>query len=161
MTFVATDPAGGQGENTWFTPQSIIQALGPFDMDVCTVSWRPFNTARLHIEHDKGHCSLRADWHGFVWMNPPYGKEIEPFIKKFKEHRSGIALVFARMGASWMQDWIRNGGGVYLLRKRIRFINKDNMKSSGNAGTDSCLLFLGDKARVRIEASGLEGVFIK
>lgn len=62
MTFNATDPASHQSENTWFTPKWMINALGPFDLDPCTVSTRPFNVARLHIERDKNQCGLTTEW---------------------------------------------------------------------------------------------------
>ena len=160
MSFVSTDPHLHQGENTWFTPQEIIERLRFFDMDVCTVSYRPFDVADFHIEHDKGMDSLDMERKGFVWMNPPYGKEINPFIEKFKKHNNGIALVFARMGTPWMQDWVMSGGDIFFLRKRIAFISKEGKKAT-NAGADSCLLFCGEIARERIERSGLVGVFNK
>jgi len=118
MTFVGSDPSSHQSENCWFTPLEIIKPLGKFDMDVCTMSFRPFDVAKEHIEHDKGQDSLNMSWKGCVWMNPPYGKEIEPFISKFKNHDNGVALVFARMGTPWMQDWILKGGGIYSSFER-------------------------------------------
>jgi hypothetical protein len=84
MSFVSTDPSNHQGENIWFTPPEIIKPLGAFDLDVCTVSFRPFDIAKHHIEFDKGQDAFQKEWGGIVWMNPPYGKEIEPFIKKFR-----------------------------------------------------------------------------
>lgn len=101
MTFVSTDPQSHQGENTWFTPKSIIDALGgsdSFDLDPCTQSFRPFDTAKNHVAHDLGECGLSIDWCGRVWLNPPYGKEIGPFLRKFMVHKKGVALIFARMG---------------------------------------------------------------
>jgi len=157
-SFVSTDPNTHQGDNTWFTPKHIIDSLGPFDMDVCTVSTRPFDTATEHIEYDKGECGLALGWFGYVWMNPPYGKEIEPFIKKFGQHENGIALVFARMGTPWMQEWISKGRDVFFLRKRVKFINRYGITGS-NAGTDSCLLVCGSHAKDQVNKSGLEWVW--
>ena len=159
MSFVSTDPNTHQSENTWFTPPEIVKSLGEFDMDVCTVSYRPFDIAKFHIEHDKDMNSLEINWEGLVWMNPPYGKEINPFIEKFKNHNNGIALVFARTGTPWMQDWLESGGGVFFLRKRIAFISKEGKKGT-NAGADSCLLYCGVEAQERIKKSGLKGVFV-
>lgn len=162
MSFVGSDPHTHQSENCWFTPPEIMKNLGGlFDMDVCTMSFRPFDVAKVHVEHDKGQCAFQTKWKGCVWMNPPYGKEIEPFIEKFKQHNNGIALVFARMGTPWMQKWIKDGGSVFFLRKRVRFIQKDLGKPISNSGADSCFLFCGDEARLRIEISGIEGVFNK
>jgi hypothetical protein len=158
--FTSTDPSSHQGNNIWFTPKEIITSLGPFDLDVCTISLRPFDTAKEHIEYDKDQSAFNYDWKGFIWMNPPYGKEIYPFIEKFSNIKEGIALVFARMGASWMQEFLNNGNEVFLLRKRIKFISKDFV-SKTNAGTDSCFLIRGKLAKWKIENSGIEGVFIK
>lgn len=53
-SFIATDPSNHQSENTWFTPKEFIDNLGPFDLDPCTMSFRPYNTASRHIEFDMG-----------------------------------------------------------------------------------------------------------
>lgn len=161
MTFVSTDPQSHNSQNTWFTPKELTDKLGPFDVDVCTTERRPFDIGKQNIEVEKFN-SLFVDWNlfgRFVWMNPPYGKEIEPFIEKFKEHNNGISLVFARMGTSWMQKWIYEKRGVFFLRKRIAFIDI-NFKKGTNAGADSCFLFCGDVAKRRIEESGIDGVFV-
>lgn len=162
MSFVATDPYSHNSQNTWFTPPEIVKKLGDFDVDVCTTIRRPFDIAKQNIEAERLD-SLAVDWKifgNFVWMNPPYGKEILPFIEKFKQHNNGIALVFARMGTPWMQQWIKEKKGVFFLRKRIAFIDI-NLKKGTNAGADSCFLYCGKEAERRIENSGLGGVFIK
>lgn len=140
MSFVKTDPPSHNSENTWFTPKEFIEKLGPFNLDPCTVSYRPFDTANHHINHDKGECGLFYDWHGLVWLNPPYGKSIGPFIDKFIEHKKGVMLIFARMGSEGVQKLIKSGAYIYCLRKRIHFIQKSGKKAS-NAGTDSLLVF--------------------
>lgn len=158
--FVGSDPSSHNSENTWFTPFEIVKPLGQFDVDVCTMSFRPFDVAKNHFEFDNGQNAFTLDWEGFVWMNPPYGKEIAPFIEKFKQHGNGIALVFARMGTPWMQKWLSDGEGVFFLRKRIVFIDKHGVKGKANAGCDSCFLYVGEEAKQRILNSGIEGVLI-
>lgn len=158
--FTSTDPASGQGENIWFTPPEIVKPLGHFDIDVCTVSFRPFDIAKKHIEFDKGQNAFKEEWGGIVWMNPPYGKEIDPFIERFMKIENGIALVFARMGTHWIQKFLKEENEIFLLRKRIAFISKEGIKGTG-AGADSCFLIRGQEAKIKIEFSGLEGVFIK
>lgn len=157
MTFVSTDPASHNSQNTWFTPKIFIDSLGPFDLDPATSKNRPFNTANEHYCKDNGQDGLTLNWNGFVWLNPPYGKEISPFIKKFKRHNNGIALVFSRTGTPWLQDWISCGGKIFFLRKRVKFIDI-NHKQGSNAGADSCLLIAGDLAINRVLNSGLLGV---
>ena len=157
-SFFATDPNNHQSENTWFTPQLFFDVLGPFDLDPCTVSYRPFNTANVHIEHDKGICGLTFPWRGDVWLNPPYGKEIRPFIDKFINHKKGVMLIFARMGSQGIQDLINSGAFIYCLRKRVKFISKEG-KAGNNAGADSCLVFFDEKWIQKVNK--IDGVLIK
>lgn len=141
MSFTSTEPASHESENTWFTPRELIDQLGEFDLDPCTVSFRPFDIAKNHIERDTGGCGLSVPWTGRVFINPPYGKEIPPFIDKFiKEKPSGYMLIFARMGSDGIQKLIKSGAYLFCLRKRIYFIQKDFIKKT-NAGTDSVLVF--------------------
>lgn len=155
MTFVKTDPQGHQGENTWFTPKEIIDCLGPFDLDPCTVSYAPFKTAKEHFFNDLGVCGIKNKWYGDVWLNPPYGKEMTPFIDRFIEHKRGCMLIFARMDNRDVQKLISSGSFFYFLRKRVKFIDK-NGRVSSNAGTGSCLVFY-DEKYIRRAKGLLEG----
>lgn len=157
MSFTSTDPQNHQGENTWFTPRRFIAILGPFDLDPCTVSFRPFDTAHRHIERDKGGCGLSFIWSGDVWLNPPYGRELMPFIDKFIAHRQGVMLIFARMGSEGVQKLLSAGANAYCLRQRVHFIHKDGVKKT-NAGTDSMLVFFDEKYRAKVKT--FEGVLI-
>lgn len=158
MGFTNTEPQNHQSENTWFTPKALIDALGPFDLDPCTVSYRPFDTAKAHIEFDHGTDGLAVSWWGDVWLNPPYGKQILPFIEKFIQHRKGIMLIFARMGSEGVQRLVKEGAYVYCLRKRIHFLNKEGKKVT-NAGTDSILVFFDEKYLDRCLA--FDGVMVR
>lgn len=158
MAFTNTEPQNHQGENTWFTPRHLIDVLGPFDLDPCTMSFRPFNTAKKHVCFDRGIDGLKVKWFGDVWLNPPYGKELTPFVKKFIKHRHGVMLIFARMGSENVQLLLESGAYAFCLRKRIYFIQKDGMKST-NAGTDSILVFFDKKWKTKL--SKIEGILIK
>lgn len=157
--FAQADPSNHQGENTWFTPWEFIRKLGPFDLDPCTVSFRPFETAEASINHDLGFCGIETEWHGDVWLNPPYGKQIMPFIDKFLTHRKGVMLIFARMGSEGVQKIIKSGAYIYCLRKRVAFIDREQ-KNDSNAGTDSLLIFFDDKYIQRVE-NGFQGSLMR
>lgn len=158
MSFTYTEPQNHNSENTWFTPKHIINVFPIFDLDPCTVSYRPFDTAKIHFEYDKGDCGIRNDWLGDVWLNPPYGDAINPFIDKFIAHKKGVMLIFSRTGSKGFQKLIENNANIFLLRKRIHFIHKDGLKKT-NAGTDSCLVFFDLKYAKFILNSDLKGVF--
>jgi len=156
-TFVSTDPNNHQSENTWFTPEK-FKEIGDFYLDPCTVSFRPFDMAEYNVEYDKNYNGLKMVWSGDVWLNPPYGKEIMPFVQKFIQHRQGVMLVFARMGAPYIQESLKAGAMIYCLRKRVAFIDKSGKKGT-NAGTDSCLVFFDTKWINKIK-NVFEGVLI-
>lgn len=158
MGFTNTEPQSHESENTWFTPEEFIDALGPFDLDPCTVSYAPFETAWVMGHHDQGYCGIKEAWKGDVWLNPPYGKQIRPFIEKFKRHKEGVMLIFARMGSEGVQDLIKSGAYIYCLRKRVFFLNKEGQKVT-NAGTDSCLVFYDPKFISRCKS--FDGVLIQ
>lgn len=76
------------GEKTWLTPPEIINALGPFDLDPCCPPTMPWRTATqmVHWPND----GLKVDWTGKrVWLNPPYGREAMPFLRKMAENKTG------------------------------------------------------------------------
>jgi hypothetical protein len=79
--------------NEWFTPKWIIDKLGYFDLDPCSSDVRPFDIApRWFTKEDNG---LSKEWTGIVFVNPPYVPETKLWLKKLKEYKNGIALVFA------------------------------------------------------------------
>ena len=145
ISFFSCDSVTHEGStNTWFTPQYIIETLGPFDLDPCTQSFRPFDTASLHVCEDFGDCGLSKDWYGRVWLNPPYGKAILKWLKKLSTHGNGIALVFSRTETGWGQEMIAQADAVNFIKGRIAFV-RDNGKPSTNAGTGSMLLAFGSE----------------
>lgn len=150
MSFVSTDPPNHNSENTWFTPKKFIDVLGAFDLDPCTMSFRPFDTATYHYEFDRGQDGLALDWIGDVWLNPPYGKQLDPFVDKFIKHKKGVILIFARMDNKSIHKLIEAGAYFYFLRQRIKFITK-NLKTKHNGGVGSCLVFFDAKYLRKVE----------
>lgn len=128
--------------NTWFTPPELIKTLGPFDLDPCTQSFRPFDTAARHICEDKGECGLSTRWSGRVWLNPPYGRMIARWLSRLADHGDGIALVFARTETAWAQSLLSRADGVNFMAGRVAFLRADG-KPATNAGTGSMLLAFG------------------
>lgn len=151
MTFVSTDPQSHQGKtNTWLTPLKLVRELGEFDLDPC--GYAGHDTAkRLIVLPEDG---LAAKWEGRVWLNPPYGKEQQVWLKKLQEHGNGIALIFARLETLWIQPFLT--AGFFQLRGRIRFLN-ENFKTETNAGAPSILIPFGRKNIGAILSSNLEG----
>ena len=160
-SFFSCDSVTHEGKsNTWFTPKNIIGDLGVFDLDPCTMSFRPFDSAIKHYEFDKGEDGLALPWHGKVWLNPPYGKNTGVWLEKLHQHGNGIALVFTAFETRWGQEALKEADGVYLLSGRISFLNEDG-EVENNAGKGSCLLIYGQDNLIRFFPTNLKGIMMK
>ena len=67
----------------WSTPKDFFEKLdwrfGPFDLDACAT---PFNTKCANF-YSPAEDGLSKSWEGHtVFVNPPYGRGIEKWIKK-------------------------------------------------------------------------------
>ena len=118
------------GEKTWLTPRHIIDTLGHFDTDPCcppNMPWRTADTMLTKVED-----GTTAPWHGRVWLNPPYGREALPFLRRMATYTGGgIALIFARTDTSAWQEWIfQYAHAVLFIRGRIRFLEKSGIKGT-------------------------------
>jgi hypothetical protein len=155
MTYVATDSTKAQ-TTTWLTPLSLVRSLGEFDLDPCGYPGHETAKRLICLPED----GLKAEWTGRVWLNPPYGKEQQIWLKKLQEHGNGIALIFARLETNWIQPFL--GGGFFQIQGRLSFLSSADMqpgKSScgWSAGTGSILIPFGRKNIGAILSSDLKG----
>lgn len=146
--------------NTWFTPERYVKPLGDFDLDPCTQSFRPFNTAKKHICEDLGQCGLSEEWKGRVWLNPPYGREISKWLEKMQSHGNGIALVFSRCETNWSQSAFKKCDAVFFIKGRISFIPSMELTRSSAANGNMFLIF-GEHNIKSVLNSGINGVLFR
>lgn len=140
-----------------YTPRSIFDALGfTFDLDPCHPVGEPLPWVPARRVLTKREDGLATPWPpgALVWCNPPYGREIGPWIEKMARHRNGIALVFARTGSGWYQDHLMTADMICYVRKRIHFVDRDGV-SPGPAEADSVLAAWGYDAVRALERCGL------
>lgn len=140
----------------WLTPPEILQPLGQFDLDPCAADPRPFPTAKVH--YTAADDGLTKDWFGDVWLNPPYGREIEKWMARMAEHNSGVSLIFARTETQFFQRYVfQTAASILFLDGRVRFLNAGGIRSTGNSGAPSVLIAYGEKNVERLGDSGLKG----
>ncbi len=119
--------------NHWQTPQTIIEhavaALGRIDLDPCSTSKNdPHVPAAQHLVPEDN--SLEQPWQGRVWLNPPFGRAITPWIEKVcveYEHggvTAAIVLVPARTDTNWWQ--YLTAYPYCAIRGRVQFIREDD-----------------------------------
>lgn len=132
----------------WYTPSDILRrvvaTLGQIDLDPCSNSEiAPNVPAREHFTEALN--GLNQPWCGTVFMNPPYGREIDEWIGKLIHEylaartEAAIALVPARTDTGW---WARlEAFPVCLIRGRLKFISPDGCENS--APFPSAAFYLG------------------
>lgn len=148
---------------TWFTPPAIIEALGgaeSFDLDPCSHINRPWPTAKRHLTiADDG---LRHDWHGRVWLNPPYSNPtIGRFLQKMATHGQGVALIFARTEteAFFAHVWDA-ASGLLFLRGRLHFCRMDGTPAPANCGAPPVLVAYGSDDLDMLAQTPIDGQFV-
>ncbi len=146
--------------DTWLTPPHIIEALGgweSFDLDPCGfASWL---TARQMVVLPSD--GLAEDWHGRVWLNPPYGLETFDWLARLADHANGVALIFARTETAGFveQVWGR-ADGLLFLAGRLHFHKPDGSRAATNSGAPSVLVAYGHANAYQLRNCGLPGTFI-
>lgn len=144
----------------WLTPPSILTALGTFDLDPCAPAKRPWPMAKKH--YTKKDNGLAREWCGRVWLNPPFGRFVGPWLEKMVKHGNGVALVAARTETNWFFDHIWNRAhAVLFLRSRPHFHYVTGRAAIANSGAPICLVAYGAANVQALERSGLVGQLVK
>lgn len=145
---------------TWLTPPHIIEALGKFDLDPCAPTEKPGWT-KCTKEYNITHNGLAQPWQGRVWMNPPYGKGMDKWLKKLKEHGNGIAFIFARTETRQFFDHIwQDADAILFLKGRVKFHAPDGSQK-GPANAPSVLVAYGKQNAQALKKSGIAGAYIE
>lgn len=144
----------------WYTPLGIITYFGEFDLDPCAPVDPLWRTAK--IMYNKNDDGLSKEWHGRVWLNPPYSRPlITQFVKKMSEHGNGIALLFNRCDNAMFHDIIfPTATAMKFLRKRIRFYRPDGTRGD-SPGCGSVLIAWGEDNADIIRDCELEGKYVR
>lgn len=127
----------------WRTPPEIIHPLRVefrFDLDAAA-------DAELAVVPDYLTDALTvAEWPGSrIWLNPPYGRMLEPFVRRAcaeaAKHKTVVALIPFRCRAAWWHEAvIGRAFEVRCVRKRIRFLRPDGSRPKLTGSCDSCVV---------------------
>ena len=111
-------------DHTWETPQSLFDLLDGefgFTLDVCAAA----GTAKCERYFSPADDGLIQDWsRDICWMNPPYGDQIEIWMRKANEQvelgATVVCLVPARVDTGWWWDSCICGE-IRFLKGRVKF----------------------------------------
>lgn len=134
----------GTGDNEWYTPAKYIEAarevLGQIDTDPASSEFanRTVRARHYYTEQDSG---LDKDWHGAVWMNPPYAQPlIQQFTEKLVEQytlgntRSAIALTHNYTDTEWFHIAENHCTAICFTRGRVKFESPDGAIAAPTQG---------------------------
>jgi site-specific DNA-methyltransferase (adenine-specific) len=127
----------------WCTPPEVFDPLNAefnFDLDAAADE----ETARK--DNWSGDSLGSEDWPGTrIWVNPPYGKKLEPFVRRMAlEADKGkliVALIpFRCRGAWWHESVLGRATEVRCVRKRVSFIRPEGTRGNFTGSFDSCVV---------------------
>lgn len=136
--------------NEWYTPRYLIdkamQVMGDIDLDPATseTANRTVQAAHIYTIEDD---ALTQNWYGRVWINPPYGRDVDPFVEKLvSEYGKGsvkeaLMLVAARTDTAWFRR-LRPYPRCFLWG-RVKFINGETGEIGDPAGFPSMVVYMG------------------
>lgn len=144
------------GSMEYYTPPIYVDAarevMGCIDLDPasCETAQEWIKATQFFTEADNG---LEQDWHGRVWLNPPYSKTngesnqalwSNRLVNEYKQGKvvEAILLVKAALGYNWFEDlWYE--WPVCFARERLSFIKSDG-SSDGKSKQGTAFLYLGE-----------------
>jgi site-specific DNA-methyltransferase (adenine-specific) len=108
----------------WATPVQLFRHLDAefhFTLDAAADP----DTATTAAFFSSSDDSLGHDWHGTVWMNPPYGRKIETWLYHAQvaalHGATVVALVPARTDTGWWHRRCMTASEIRFLRGRLCF----------------------------------------
>ena len=155
--------------NDWYTPERYVEAgrtvMGGIDLDPASsdiankvVQAKAYFTA----END----GLEKDWHGRVWMNPPFSMPlVQQFVDKLiAEWRSGrikqaTVITNNATDTGWFHDLLSEAGIACLTRGRVRFYSPKNDGMAPRQG--QAFFYLGPRKEQFIETFENFGALIR
>ena len=143
----ATDQKGaaGTGENEWYTPIRYIDAVrdfygGTIELDAAS-SEHAQQTIQAERYFTKDDDALSQEWHGRVWLNPPYAQPaMAEFVSKLiAEHAAGrvteaVLLTHNYTDTAWFHAIAEAASAICFTRGRIRFYNTKDEEASPTQG---------------------------
>ena len=136
----------GDRRPDWETPQKLFDTLNDkydFTLDPCS----SHENAKCEKHYTKKEDGLSKSWRNeIVFMNPPYGREILPWVRKahnelVENNTTTVGLLPSKTGPKWFQNYVKQLAEITYLPGRQKF-----GKESRPAPFDSILAIWENKA---------------
>ena len=117
--------------NEWATPKDLFNNLNKkfnFTLDPCATDENHKCDKYYTIKQD----GLKQSWEGeCVFCNPPYGREINKWVKycyeqHIKHNITVVMLLPSRTDTRWFHDYIYHKSEIIFLKGRLHFNDGTN-----------------------------------
>lgn len=144
--------SNNSGNNEWYTPCEYIEAarkaMGSIDLDPASSDYAN-EIVKANVYYTIENDGLAHDWHGNVWLNPPYASNyVSRFIQKLLEQISNIhqaiVLVNNATETEWFCKLVSVSSAMCFLKSRIKFYMKDGLHGSPLQG--QVAVYVGDNS---------------
>lgn len=143
------------GNSEWYTPQKYVEAvhevMGFIDTDPCSCD-AANEVVRAETFFTEEQDGLQQEWHGCVYVNPPYGDgTVDEFaVKLLLELDAGratqaIFLVNNCTETKWFQSLVSHAAAVCFPCGRISFWSPDRASKTPLQG--QAILYFGTNAK--------------
>ena len=107
----------------WATPQDFFNKLNNefwFTLDPCSTEDN-HKCDKYYTKEQDGLKQSRDN--EIVYCNPPYGRELKKWVKKWSEIKKGITVMLlpARTDTSRFHDYIYNKAEIRFVKGRLKF----------------------------------------
>lgn len=136
----------------WGTPPEIFEPLHKefnFTLDVCASE----GNKKCEKYYSKMEDGLFQNWSGEIcWMNPPFGRLVQLWVKKaLEESLSGatvVCLIPAKTNTNWWHELVIGRAEIRFVRGRIKFIRDGKQTTQALPWPMAVLIYRagGDKA---------------
>lgn len=157
--------ANGTGQNEWYTPESIIalvrEVLGDINVDPASND-EANKVVRAQTYYTEADSGLDHEWHGKIWLNPPYSRDMMPkFVDKLVlEHEAGncresIMVSHNNTDTAWFQKIAKSCNAVCFPSRRIKFYRGDDVAAPVNG---QVFVYVGDNVDRFVDVFSSQGV---
>jgi phage N-6-adenine-methyltransferase len=153
----------------WFTPEQYIEmarkVLGGIDLDPAThlQAQTIVQAAQFFTKEDDG---LAQEWHGRVWLNPPYAQPlIAQFVSKMVAEReagrvtAAIVLTHNYTDAAWFQRLAQTADVICFPRGRVKFYEPNGGIAAPTQG--QAFFYFGNDAPLFSREFGAVGLVVR